>query len=266
MKLDIKELNEIIVCPNCKEPLALRESADAVCDNCSETYRWTAKNWHLIPSSWKASSDLWTAWEQLQENGLISYTQDPENNLGVGKRQNYLDFGRFSRFDGLVLDVGCGPQSWPTHFTDHSEKTRFVGVDPLIGETSPDYTQLRALGEYLPFPDKVFDHVVFATSLDHFIDPVPVLIEASRVCRDDGEVNIWIGEKRPGAPKPAVSPSWYANLKQPSEAEDRFHLKRLSLRDMLGLIERSGLLVSDEEIHQVDEFRTNYFYRLKVKR
>jgi len=246
--------------------MTVSESADAICDSCAESYRWTANNWHLVPSNWKASSELWTAWEQLQENGLVSYTQDPENNLGVGKRKSPLQFGAFAGFDGLVLDVGCGPQSWPTHFAESTDRTRFVGVDPLVGASSPDYTQLRALGEFLPFREQVFDHVVFATSLDHFIDPVPVLLEAGRVCRSDGEVDIWIGEKKAGAPKPAVSASWYTSLKKPSEAEDVFHLKRLAREDMLRIIERSSLLISDEEVHPIDEFRTNYFFRLKVKR
>lgn len=244
--------------------MSLVESQDAVCSVCQKSYPWLAHTWNLIPSSWKESSDLWSAWEQLQANGVVSYQKDPENNLNVGKRRVSIDFSNFCRFDGLVLDVGCGPQAWPSHFASSAEGTRFVGVDPLVEGSHADYTQFCALGEYLPFRDGVFDHVVFATSLDHFVDPLPVLNEARRVCGANGEIDLWVGEKSPDTPKPATSPEWYSQLEKPEGAEDVFHFKRLSATDSDRLIDRAGLRIVAREVHEVDQYRSNYFYRLQV--
>jgi SAM-dependent methyltransferase len=266
VKLDVEHINQIIACPHCKGDLTLIESQESRCASCHQSYGWLTHTWNLIPSSWKETSDLWPAWEQLQENGVVSYTEDPEHNLNVGKRQVSLDFSQFCKFDGLVLDVGCGPQAWPSHFASYTEATRFVGVDPLVGDAPADYTQFRALAEFLPFRDGVFDHVVFATSLDHFIDPVPVLLEARRVCRPDGAIDIWIGEKSPDAPKPAQSPTWYTKLKKPEGAEDVFHFKRLSAAETDEIIKRAGLRVAKREVHEVDQYRSNHFYKLQVER
>jgi len=182
----------------------------------------------------------------------------------VGKRQDCLDFSRFCSFDGLVLDVGCGPQARPTYFTFHSDGTRFFGIDPLLGDCPGDYPQFRALGEFLPFRDRVFDHVVFATSLDHFIDPGRALREAERVCKLAGEIDIWIGETKPDVPRPSVSPEWYVKLKKPSPAQDVFHLKRLGPSDLAAVLKDAGFYISAHEGHRVDDYRTNHFYRLAV--
>jgi SAM-dependent methyltransferase len=265
VKLTIEEINEIIACPMCNNFLALVEWRDASCSRCQETYRWYSGTWDLIPSSYHSSSDLWPVWEQLQANGLVSYTHDAEHNLAVGERADCMEFSRFCGFDGLVLDVGCGPQAWPAYFRFTSNRTRLVGVDPLVRGSAADYVQFRALGEYLPFRSEVFDHVVFATSLDHFIDPAQALIEACRVCRLSGALDIWIGEKRPETPRPAVSPDWYMSLKKPHQADDVFHLKRFGSAEVKELFKQVGLHLVAEHLQTIDEFRCNWFYRLKIR-
>jgi SAM-dependent methyltransferase len=264
MQLSLEALNKIVACPNCRNALTLTEVQSVQCADCQESYRRLPHSWELIPSSWPSSSHLWPVWEQLQANGVVSYTQAPERNLGVGERKDCFNFSRFCGFDGLVLDVGCGPQTWPTYFKFHTPGTRFVGVDPLVGETPSQYVQLRALAEYLPFRGGVFDHVVFATSLDHFIDPLPALKEARRVCRDGGAIDLWIGEKSSYSPQLATSPQWYLDLKKPRKAEDLFHLKRLGASDVRVLTKQVGLRVVSEEVQVVDEHRKNYFFKLRV--
>jgi SAM-dependent methyltransferase len=259
----LETINGIISCPRCKASLQLSDSKDTDCAHCHETYRWLSYTWDFIPSCWNTSSSLWPVWERLQANGLASYTHDPTHNLAVGPRQDCLDFSRFCNFHGLVLDVGCGPQAWPTYFGHHSDNTRFVGVDPLAGGIPADYLQLRALGEYLPLADHVFDHVVFATSMDHFIDPISVLREAHRVCRPRGFIDIWIGDKKPGAPKRTSSPSWYTRLRKPDRAEDVFHLKRLDREDLLKMLDQLGIRLVEDASHKVDDYSTNYFFKLQ---
>jgi ubiquinone/menaquinone biosynthesis C-methylase UbiE len=265
MKISLTELNEITACPTCRAPLQLNEVSSITCAACDAAYRRFSYAWELIPASWRSSSDLWASWDQLQANGVVSYTQDTTRNLGVGDRPDYLQFSRFCNFEGRVLDVGCGPQAWPTHFKHHATGTQFIGVDPLVGEVAADYLQVRALAEYLPFQDSAFDHVVFATSLDHFINPLPVLQEAVRVCKPGGSIDIWIGEKSPEAPKPSVSPAWYQKLVKPEGAEDVFHFKRLESTEVKEFLRRANLEIIAEECHDVDAYRKNYFFKVRPR-
>jgi SAM-dependent methyltransferase len=204
-------------------------------------------------------------WEQLQANGEVSYEEEPESNLGVGERADCLAFSRFCRFDGLVLDVGCGPQAWPAYYAVHTPETRFVGVDPLAGDRAADYVQVRALAEYLPFGDGRFDQVVFATTLDHFVDPERALTEGIRVLRPGDAVSVWIGEKQPDTPPPAESSDWYEGLVKPEGAEDVFHVKRLDLSEVESLLSAVGLEVLERESHRIDDFRANHFFRLAAR-
>jgi len=220
-------------------------------------------SWDLLPSDPVGPRDLWAVWDQLQANGVASYVNDPTRNLGVGPRRDSYAFGQFCHMHGLVLDVGCGPQPWPSHFDQAPADVKLIGVDPLAGEAPADYAQFRALAERLPFRDQTFDHVVFATSFDHFVNPGDALIEARRVCKLDGEIDIWLGEKKPGAPRLAVSPEWYTKLVKPDLAEDQFHLKRPSVEQLKQLAARTSLVVVDEEVHAVDEWRRNYFCRMR---
>jgi SAM-dependent methyltransferase len=262
--LSTEELSQIAACPSCKKPIRLEYLRDAVCSYCNENYSWFAGSWHLIPSTYKSSQKLWDAWENLQHNGLMTYINDPDHNLGVGEREDYLAFGRFCDFSGLVLDVGCGPQPWPTHFKATQKIAHFVGVDPLIETTNTDYTQLRALGEFLPFRNSVFHHVVFATSIDHFIEPNFALKEAFRVCQKGGEIDIWFGEKIPNAPAKQTSPDWFKTLIKPEEAEDCFHFKRLSSKEFEKKLTVLGMNIIEKVVLRVDKYRNNLFYKVKI--
>lgn len=263
LRMTIAELNQIIACPLTKRPLSLVEEQDARCPDSEQTYPWLQGNWDLIPRGHRACGK-WSTWEQLQHNGAISYRMDPERNLAVGARQDTAAFAAFCRFDGLVLDVGCGPQPWPAYFQGESPRTRYLGVDPLIVQSSPRYVQLRALAEYLPLLDQSCDQVVFATSLDHFVDPLQSLLEARRVCRPQGTVCIWLGEKSPDAPRPPVSPEWYQDLHTPSQAEDPFHFKRLVPAELEAIFHRARLEALEHQVLPAGPFRWNHFYRLRA--
>jgi SAM-dependent methyltransferase len=260
--LSLEDLNRIIACPMTKQPLKLIEGELAKTHDGKTVYQWVHDNFDLIPENYK-SSELWDAWEQLQINGQISYQEAPAQNLGIGPRPDAVQFGNFCEYRGLVLDVGCGPQQWPGYFLEPNDETTFVGIDPLIMGSSPRYRQLRALGEYLPLLNNSFDQVMFSTSLDHFVNPLLCLKEAKRVCKSNGVINLWMGEKAPNTPNPSVSPEWYLNLVKPDKAEDPFHFKRLFDSDVQELILKSNLTVLKHENHVVDEYRNNHFYKLK---
>jgi SAM-dependent methyltransferase len=254
---------KVLACPapDCRTPLAPTDGPAARCPGCGETYAGDGQVLELIPAAWRTMRRA-PAWQQLQANGMVSYTHAPDRNLGVGPRPDCVAFGRFCDLRGWVLDVGCGPQPWPAYFADYAPDTQFVGVDPLATDGGGRYPRLRALGEYLPFQDGVFDRVLFATSLDHMIDPVAALWEARRVCRAGGQVLVWSGEKKPGAPKPAESPDWYKTLVVPDGAEDPFHFKRFTEEEVQHLLAAAELPVAEHAVLPVDAWRANHFYRV----
>ena len=255
---------EIVACPLCSTDLPINDADNRVmCHGCKSTFIKGRYVWDFIPTDIAWSSPMWRTWQQLQVNGMASYQSDPEHNLAVEAREDIRCFTLFCNCHGLVLDVGCGPQSWPSYFK-RAEGTRYVGVDPLIEDIPGEFLRLRALAEFLPFRTGVFDHVLFGTSLDHFVDPVAALRAAARVCKPSGEIDIWVGEKSANAPKPAVSPEWYRRLRKPDLAEDMFHIKRLSGKAFIDLTAAAGLTLVQTEVQTVDDFRTNYFYRLKT--
>lgn len=252
----------LLACPDCSGSLVAIEGGDLRCEGCGRCFARLASGWDLTPSPERWSSDTWRTWEALQANGAVGYREDPERNIAVGERDDARAFARFSELRGLVLDIGCGPQRWPAYFDEYEEGTRFVGVDPLVGETEARYPQLRALAEYLPLRSATFDRVLFATTLDHFVSPEAALAEALRVLKGDGTVVAWVGHKDAAAPPPAESPDWYRRLQRPPGAEDLFHVKRLDPTQSEELFARAGLTLLEREDIPVDEHRSNHFFKL----
>ncbi len=263
----MKDLKEIpldwLVCPETKETFIVK---DENLISSGGEYKKDSKNrfWNFIPQELKIfDSKTWESWNILQNNGVIPYDLEPEKNLGVGPRKDFLQFADFCNFNGLVLDIGVGPQKSPTHI-QYNTKTdvTFIGIDPLEGHQPKDFAFVQGLGEYLPFKNNLFDQVLFVTSLDHFIDPIIALKEARRVLKDTGSICVWLGEKDKNTPKPTTSPEWYKALQIPEGAEDPFHYRRFSVNEFKEFLPIAELKISEEQIIVVDEWRKNCFYRL----
>ena len=252
------------VCPISKKPLMRRGPQLCSAQDCfSQDLEFGF--WNFTPSKLEElRTPEWKTWEQLQSNGLVSYERDPEHNLGVGMRPDFLQFAEFCRFRGSILDIGVGPQRVPTHI-EYSEDTTvfFVGIDPLRGGQPREFAFVQGLGEYLPFRPSLFDQILFVTSLDHFIDPYRPLEEARRVLKPDGELCIWIGEKDKNAPKPGASNNWYDELSVPDGAEDRFHFRRFGRSDLERWLDELKLTSRQHAVLVIDSWRRNVFYRAR---
>ncbi len=250
-----------LVCPVTKEKL--KETNGNLS---SSKYTFHNKNgyWNFIPEKLEElNSPLWKVWNQLQDNGVSSYKNSPTNNLGIGPRKDFMQFAEFCDFQGLVLDVGVGPQKAPTHIEFNTKpNVTFIGLDPLAGEQVRAFSFIQGLGEYLPFKNDLFDQVLFVTSLDHFIDPVVALAEAKRTVKPEGNVFVWLGEKDKNAPKPSVSPDWYKALHIPEGAEDPFHYRRFTVDEFKGFLPKAGLKIDEEKVIEVDQWRKNCFFKL----
>lgn len=210
------------------------------------------------------TNEEWKTWKHLQSNGEVSYREDPKNNLGVSNRPDFIRFGEFCDFRGLILDIGVGPQEVPTHIDNFKDKATFIGIDPLMGNSTRKFIFVCGLGEYLPFKEGVFDQVLFVTSLDHVIDPVVVLEEAKRVLKSDGDICIWIPEKAKNCPPPKKSHEWYDNLEKPDNAEDKFHFRRI-YEDIMDyeILPKNYLKIINKRIERVNAWKRNLFYKVR---
>ncbi len=263
MKSDI--LTTIMACSNCGTGLTIQDMDEKLqCSSCGATFTRGKYIWNFIPSNVDWSSPMWQTWQQLQENGVASYQGDPEHNLAVVQRHDINSFASFCNYHGLVLDIGCGPQPWPAYFRRDRDAV-YVGIDPLINDEPGEYLRFKGLGEFLPFRPHTFDHVLFSTTMDHFVDPVVALKSAAKACKLDGEIDIWLGEKSADAPRPAKSPEWYLRLQKPQHAEDLFHVKRLSRTEFVEVVRTAGLKIVEAETHEVDQYRANHFYRIAAR-
>lgn len=192
-------LKDLIVCSICHADLPLEGIArdgSGCCSGCGRRYRFEQGVYDMtpIPPPDDVLKARWATWQKLQDNGLLSYTSAPEFNLSVGTRDDALAFQTFSQPSGLILDVGCGPQEYPSYLPAGSDA---VGIDPLLGRQPRGFAFVRGVGEYLPFRNHSFDHILYATSLDHIIDPRRSLADAQRCLKANGVMSLWIDSQAP---------------------------------------------------------------------
>lgn len=244
-------LTEILACPVCRGELV-----EGRCRTCGRSY----EDGDFIPRPLPNSRlrRRWQLWEQVEANGARAYALDPPSSLSVGDRADARRFGEFSRLEGLILDVGCGPQALPSYAEGIAE--RFVGVDPLRGTEPRAFAFAQAIAEYLPFRDSVFDRVLFATSLDHVLLPKLALAEARRVTKPGGMVCIWLGEgaspprrtlrerlSRERAVMQVTTPRATMRFRVPRGAVDPFHVAHPSAGQVERWLKRAGLQVAEVE-------------------
>jgi len=220
--------------------------------------------WEFIPKRILGLNyNNWRTWHQLQLNSEVAYKNDPIHNLSIGEKRNILQFADFCSFEGLIIDIGCGPQKFPSYLKYTKNKNAFfIGIDPLVGEQPKEYAFVHALGEYLPFRNNLFDQALFVTSLDHFNDPFLGLMEAKRVIKPKAHIFIWIGTKDKNAPNSPDSPKWYKELKIPEGSEDEFHKKRFTDEYLCKLIKEVKLQLKCKENIITDKWKKSIFYKL----
>lgn len=87
---------------------------------------------------------------------------------------------------GLTLDIGCAAPENIIKLLPPD--CRYIGLDPHLDDYSNGV--VKGMAEFLPFKDKVFDTVMFNTSLDHVFDYNLAFSEAIRVLKVGGVVII----------------------------------------------------------------------------
>jgi ubiquinone/menaquinone biosynthesis C-methylase UbiE len=100
-----------------------------------------------------------------------------------------------------VLDVGCGTGTYIIALT--KKKRECHGADPLVTislakankrakEEKAKIFLYKAIGEYLPYKDEIFDLVLCLSTLQHVADQKSTLREIRRVLKHNGKLLISI--------------------------------------------------------------------------
>lgn len=85
---------------------------------------------------------------------------------------------------GITLDIGCdNPVIARSMFPDDIE---YIGLDPVAPLPNSNHFKIVGMAEFLPIKSNIMDNVCFMTSLDHVMDYLCAVQEASRVLRDGG--------------------------------------------------------------------------------
>jgi ubiquinone/menaquinone biosynthesis C-methylase UbiE len=175
-----------------------------------------------------------------------------------------LDFGEFCNYHGHILDIGCGPHEVPSYINfKRNEEATYYGIDVLVGQQPKALNFTQAMGEHLPFRDELFDIAISGTSILHYVNPKAGIEEALRVIKPTGYLCIWLGVKSEEAPPPETSPDWYEALETPEGAQNPFHYKRYSAEAFEEYIGECNADIVEKQLHKVDEWRNNVFYRIK---
>jgi len=221
--------------------------------------------WNFLPESSPIYSDQeWNSFQKLIDNFVVSYNQDPSNNVSYDERPDALKFGEFCDYHGEVLDVGSGPHKVPAYIKfKRNNNAKYYGVDILVGEQPKEYNFIQGMGEHLPFRDNLFDITISGTSILHYVNPKAGIKEALRVTKESGYLCIWLGVKSEEAPPPETSPDWYKKLEIPEGAKNPFHYRRYSAELFEEYINECDCEIIEKQVHRTDEWRENIFYKIK---
>lgn len=91
--------------------------------------------------------------------------------------------------EGKTLDVGCANGDSTAIMRSHNPHLDLTGIELTawgVQEASrnhPGMTFIQGNAKRLPFKDRAFDTVLLDHIIEHFTDPVPLIIEAKRVAR-----------------------------------------------------------------------------------
>lgn len=136
-------------------------------------------------------------YRKATNNGLQSYSNGPEGHFShdPASTENLLLTDILLEHQGNFLDVGSGLFPLPGYMSNTQKYIKWTGIDPiqnnqLHGYEKREYSFYQGYGEFLPFRNKLFDGVLFCSSLDHHIDVNQALMEAHRVLKDHGHLII----------------------------------------------------------------------------
>jgi len=188
-------------CVQCHQELAIPPEGEGriFCPQCGFEYFY-AKNYLEYNSDsllFNRFKKKYLLYKVLNNNGYFSYHFLKETSLSLPERPEVTNFRNYIRFQipkGRILDVGCGILPTPGYL-DFKEKQgfEFYGIDPIKDRS---FNGVRVVGcaEFMPFQEKSFDAIIFATSLDHVCSKETAIQESYRVLNNKGKIIIWMSD------------------------------------------------------------------------
>lgn len=137
---------------------------------------------------------------------------------------------------GLGLEVGVGSGVFARRLGVN------VGIDPslsmLLIAKRRGTAVVRAVGEYLPFRDRIFDYVLIVGTLCFLDEPSVAIKEVRRMLKSDGDLIVC---------EVPENSSWGKFIKEKGEAGHRFysHAKLYTIVDIYNILEDAGFRVVD---------------------
>jgi SAM-dependent methyltransferase len=243
----LEELLGYLVCPVEGSPLTIhRDLNDQVVALRSRNgeYPVVENIPRLIPGLMEGTDRNLSLWRERQDQMWQDYQDGDE---GVFSKEDeitgYIGEIIAQAGEGLCLDVGCGALPLPGYMVASSGQTRWIGIDPFLGDAARDFPFAQGLGEYLPFRADVFDGVLYASTIYHQMDPKQSLERTRRVIRPDGKLYIWYEPQQINGRyivwKTRQALGWPCNYSR----SFRWAFTRPSLR---ALLKRAGWEVDDE--------------------
>ena len=142
-----------------------------------------------------------------------------------------------------VLDVACGGGVVACAFAPHVAHVTGIDMTPAMLARAAEHAEALGLNNLtwrqgdatqLPFPDASFSIVFTRFSFHHFLEPLAVLKEMTRVCRPGGRVVVCDTHASTDPVKAAA----FNNLER---LRDPSHVRCLSLPELKDLFSRVGL-------------------------
>lgn len=182
----------VLACSGCSSSNLKRNVGALVCQQCGAHFPFNDRDIDMFPHDevFGERRDIWKSWYEAQIQSFAYYKSRPEWNVSHGGRPDSKAFQAFiaTPNGASILDIGCG--TFETGYSNANNE--WFGLDPYFsGDAISGIKRVRGIAERLPFKNQIFDAVVFATSLDHVIDPTLALSEASRVLKKDGVLYVW---------------------------------------------------------------------------
>ncbi len=204
---------------------------------------------------------LWERWERINfVDSPAEFSERPEGSCSIGRRGDAASFSGFVApyLHGDVLDVGCGPYAVPVYLREYPTDCIY-GIDPVDPFEPHPFTFVRGFAEFLPFPDRSFDVVIAATSLDHTLALNQALGEIRRVLKPGGRLLAWDGFVK-GSPR-------YEPANPTLELVDKFHFFHFDEGWFEALMGEYGLSVREKLAYDPSthnpQYCTSFFYCLE---
>jgi SAM-dependent methyltransferase len=190
--------------PLTQTPVKLSVDEQFIKSDTGRTY-WVSGNIPRLvpePTDLPVKDPRFLRWAELEE---LEYQTYHESYVGVFSVSGYNVPEKVGQIlndtcgTGLCLDVGCGILPQPSYMKG-CNRMHFFGIDLFMGNEPRTFPFAQAYGEYIPFKDKTFDTVLYASVIDHLYDPLMSLKQAHRVLVDNGSLMIWYSDAGLGLP------------------------------------------------------------------